>query len=91
MKNRTCRGCGENFIPRAKAKHCSHECRRKGYLGESLGLFLGLPVGLGSRLLPNKRCWTVSIDCFTRGKIMQRTVLARRSAYKAARPRRLAA
>jgi hypothetical protein len=32
MKNRTCWGCGENFIPRAKAKHCSHECRRKGYL-----------------------------------------------------------
>jgi len=32
MKNRTCRSCGENFIPRAKAKHCSHECRRKGYL-----------------------------------------------------------
>jgi hypothetical protein len=33
MKNRTCWGCGENFIPRAKkAKHCSHECRRRGYL-----------------------------------------------------------
>jgi len=31
MKNRTCWGCGENFIPRVKAKHCSHECRRKGY------------------------------------------------------------
>jgi hypothetical protein len=26
------RGCGKNFIPRAKAKHCSRECRRKGYL-----------------------------------------------------------
>ena len=33
MRNRTCRGCGKNFIPRAKAKHCSRECRRKGYLG----------------------------------------------------------
>jgi hypothetical protein len=32
MRNRTCRGCGKNFLPRAKAKHCSRECRRKGYL-----------------------------------------------------------
>jgi hypothetical protein len=34
MRNRTCRGCSENFIPRAKAKHCSRECRRTGYLAE---------------------------------------------------------
>jgi hypothetical protein len=32
MRNRTCRGCGKNFMPRAKAKHCSRECRRKGYI-----------------------------------------------------------
>jgi hypothetical protein len=32
MRNRTCRGWGKNFIPRAKAKHCGRECRRKGYL-----------------------------------------------------------
>ena len=32
MRNKTCRGCGKNFITRAKAKHCSRECRRTGYL-----------------------------------------------------------
>jgi hypothetical protein len=41
MKNRTCRGCGKDFIPStqpkhcsriSQAKHCSRECRRTGYL-----------------------------------------------------------
>jgi hypothetical protein len=47
MRNRTCRGCGKYFIPRAKAKHSSRECRRKGYLP-------------GGRMIPSARGFRAS-------------------------------